>query len=171
MVALAVEPMGRALERPRALPPRRVRPEALQQGPAPQPQLGRALMAVKAPARVHQPAQPVHRPVDRVARAMAARGVVRRRVGLRLAPQLLQHLAHRGGQGLGRTPPLKLPPLKMDSGVAVRQIRCNLMWYPDLRLGDSRPAPGPLIPFVLDTCGETSAAPTLESILSVQDYL
>src|SRR4051794_24552063 len=56
----------------------------------------------------------------------------------------------------------------MDSGVAVRQIRCNLMWYPDLRLGDSRPAPGPLNPFVLDTCGETSGATTLESILSVR---
>src|SRR4051794_12103221 len=76
MVAFAVEPMGRALERPSALTPRRIRPEILQQGPAPQPPLGRALMAVQAPPRIHQPAQPVHRPVDRVARAMASRVVV-----------------------------------------------------------------------------------------------
>jgi hypothetical protein len=38
---------------------------------------------------------------------MAARMGIGRHVGLRLVPQLRQHLAHRGGPGLRGTPPLK----------------------------------------------------------------
>src|SRR3954463_4298487 len=108
MVALAVEPMGWALESPGALPARRVWPEVLQRRPAPQPQLRRPLVAVQAPARVNQAAQPVHRPVHRIARPMASRMVIGHRVRVRLGPQLLQHLAHRGSPGPGGTPAPKL---------------------------------------------------------------
>ena len=65
-------------------------------------------MAVQAPAGIHQPAQPVHGTVHRVARAMASRMGVGHRVGLRFVPQFRQHLAHRGGTGWRDTPLLKL---------------------------------------------------------------
>src|SRR3954463_12924906 len=99
VVAPTVEPMGRAIESPRGLPSGGVRPEVLEQRPAPQPQLRRASMPMQAPAGVHQPAEPVHRPVPRVARPMAARMVIGHRTSLRPGPQLLQHLANRGGPG------------------------------------------------------------------------
>lgn len=114
MVALAVEPTGGALESPRELTPRRVPLEIRQQRPAPQPQLGRTLMAVQAPARAHPPTQPVHRPIDRVARAMASRLVVCHRVGLRLVHKLRQHHEHRGGPRLRGTPLRKLAHLAAE---------------------------------------------------------
>jgi hypothetical protein len=83
MVALAVEPMGRALECSGALTSWSVRSKVHQQGPTPQSKLGRTLMAVQAPACIHQPAQPVHRTIYRVARAMASRMGIGDHVGLR----------------------------------------------------------------------------------------
>ena len=61
-----------------------------------------------SPGFIHQPAQPVHRPIHRVARAMTSRMLIGHHVGLRLVPQFRQHLAHRGGPGLRCTPLLKL---------------------------------------------------------------
>ena len=67
-------------------------------------------MTVQAPACIHQPAQPVHRPIHRVARALTSRMVIGHHVGLRLVPQFRQHLAHRGGPGLRCTALRKLVP-------------------------------------------------------------
>ena len=87
MIAFAVEPMGRVLENPTALAPRGVGPEVLQQRPAPQPPLGRTLMAVQSSACVHQPAQAVHRTIRRVARAMASQMGISHYIRLCFIPQ------------------------------------------------------------------------------------
>ena len=108
MVAFAVESMGRTVVGAGSVAPGGIGAKVQQQGPAPQPQLRRALMAVQAPAGIHQSAQSVHRAVHRVARAMASRMVIGHHVGLRLVPQFRQHLTHRGGPGLRATPLLKL---------------------------------------------------------------
>src|SRR5947209_14569816 len=108
MVAPPVEPMRRTLVGPLEIAPRSVRPEVHQESPAPQPQLRRSLMTVQASPRVHQSAQPVHRAVHRIARAMTSRVVISHGIGFRLLPQLRDHLTDGGGPGLGPAPLLKL---------------------------------------------------------------
>src|SRR4051812_19655442 len=100
MVALAVELMGGTVVGTGSVAPGSIGPKVPKQGPAPQPELRRALMAMHAPAGIHQAAHPVHRTVHRVARAMAARMIISHHVRRRLVPQLRQHLVHRGGPSL-----------------------------------------------------------------------
>ena len=73
MVAFAVESMGGTVVGAGSVAPPGIGAEVQEQGPAPQSELGRTSWGRAAPARIHQAAQPVHRAVHRIARAMASR--------------------------------------------------------------------------------------------------